>query len=97
MHRSPGTLCIDDGDTKIRVIMISKKPRIGATAFIPRETRIMRSVPKDTSIILARQMRSGTTAKVKMGDCIRSCMIVSAYEFLLKLSTLKNDTALAVK
>ena len=43
----------------------SKKPTIGATYFMPRDTKIRRTVPSGTSAILDRKISRGRMTHVK--------------------------------
>jgi hypothetical protein len=47
---------------------ISKNPRMGARCRYPRETKMTRMVPRETSQIRARKMRMGRTTQVKRPD-----------------------------
>jgi len=46
-------------------ISTSKNPTIGATYFMPRDTKIRRTVPSGTSAILDRKISRGRMTQVK--------------------------------
>ncbi len=52
----------------------SKKPRIGATIFIPRATKMIRIVPIVTSQIRAKKMNNGTMTREKTSGPISGTM-----------------------
>jgi hypothetical protein len=62
-------------------IKISKKPHMGARNFIPLDTKIMRTVPIETSATLAKKISSGIMIQLNISESKNAVMSISTSLF----------------
>jgi hypothetical protein len=61
-------------------IRTSKNPTTGATLFIPLVTKMILSVPRETSIIRATKMKRGNRIYVTTSELSTSMMLTNIFE-----------------